>query len=276
MARFFAYVRADDELPNADAEKLSTAIKADVEALVIRTYPGLGLTVDAYVELDEPSLISVPDEPTEPPAPSEPVIPPAGVDPTAPTEPEPAPPVAPEPAPLPGGDTIDTGELGPVTTQLFAADGVTELTAVDPSLEADQNVVARDAAGNGYDATGVIIDPVVVDAPIVEPVADPIEAPVDTQTVGTSDVGSLNDVLGAPTTADPVAADLAYPLYVVDGDVNTVHDPAQWPPAGVHTPDLRPLFHFAGDTPGGTPAGDGVGGIWHAYDGPIVPDEAGV
>lgn len=246
MARFFAYVRAD-ELPNADAEKLSTAIKADVEALVIRTYPGLGLTVDAYVELDEPSLISVPDEPTEPPAPSEPVIP---------TEPEPAPPVV-EPAP-------ETP-----TAPLLAADGVTELTPVDSTLEADQNVVARDAAGNGYDVNGHVIDPVaapapddgVVDAPIIE---EPTE-PVDTHGVAVVE-----------PVADPIVVpgETTLPLYVVDGDVNTVHDPAQWPPAGVHTPDGRPLFHFAADIAGGTPAGDGVGGVWHAYDGPVLDDIA--
>lgn len=249
MARFFAYVRAED-LPNAQAETLATAIKADIEALVIRTYPGIGLSVDSYTELDEPAVVSVP----EPPAPADPVIPPAGVDPTVPTEPEPAPPVAPV-------------AIDPVNTpaQLFAADGITELTPVDSTLEADPNVVARDAAGNGYDATGNVIDPVVAppvavdpvepapSEPVASPVADPVELPADQIDSSVATIGAL-------------------PLYLVDGDVNAVHDPAQWPPAGVHTPEGRPLFTYAGDTPGNAWTGDGIGGIWHAYVGPIVED----
>jgi hypothetical protein len=254
MARFFAYVRAED-LPNAQADTLATAIKADIEALVIRTYPGIGLSVDSYTELDEPAVVTVP----EPPAPADPVIPPAGVDPTVPSEPEPAPPVAPV-------------AVDPVNTpaQLFAADGITELTPVDSTLEADPNVVARDSAGNGYDATGNVIDPVVVVADPVEPT--PIAEPIEAQTIGTGDVSDVSDVLATTTDVAnaPGRTASGMPVYLVDGDANNVYDPALWPPADVHTPDGRPLFTYAGDIPGGAPTADGSAGIWHAYTGPVV------
>lgn len=260
MARLFVYARAE-ELPNADAEALAKALKADMEALVIRTYPGIGLSVDSYTELDEPAVVSVPDEPSEPPAPVEPVVPPANVDPTVPSEPEPAPPVAPV-------------AIDPVNTpaQLFAADGITELTPVDSTLEADPNVVARDAAGNGYDATGNVIDPVAALPPVAPIVADPVE-PTPSEPVAAPVVGETGPEPVVPATIDSTVATIgALPLYLVDGDVNAVHDPAQWPPAGVHTPEGRPLFTYAGDTPGNAWTGDGIGGIWHAYVGPIVDD----
>lgn len=65
------------------------------------------------------------------------------------------------------------------------------------------------------------------------------------------------------------------PVYLRDGDstalVQTARQAAQWTPTKFETPDGRPLWHFVGDREGATiAAGDGSGGIWHAYTGPVV------
>lgn len=65
------------------------------------------------------------------------------------------------------------------------------------------------------------------------------------------------------------------PVYLRDGDstalVQTAMAAAQWTPTHYLTPDGRPLWHFVGDREGATiAAGDGSGGIWHVYTGPVV------
>lgn len=58
------------------------------------------------------------------------------------------------------------------------------------------------------------------------------------------------------------------PVYTFDGDPSTI-DAAVWTPAGVQADDGRTLYHYAQDTPGQPPAGDGQGdGQWHVYTGP--------
>lgn len=59
------------------------------------------------------------------------------------------------------------------------------------------------------------------------------------------------------------------PFYTHDGDPSLV-DATQWPRVPDYTTgDGRPLYRFAGDTPGGAPTGDGAGGVWHVYSGPV-------
>lgn len=59
------------------------------------------------------------------------------------------------------------------------------------------------------------------------------------------------------------------PFYTHDGDPSLV-DATQWPQVpGYATGDGRPLYRFAQDTPGGAPTGDGAGGVWHVYSGPV-------
>lgn len=65
------------------------------------------------------------------------------------------------------------------------------------------------------------------------------------------------------------------PVYTREGDstalVQTAMQAAQWTPTQYRTADGRPLWTFVGDREGATiAAGDGSGGIWHAYTGPVV------
>jgi hypothetical protein len=64
------------------------------------------------------------------------------------------------------------------------------------------------------------------------------------------------------------------PVYTLD-DSDASVDPGMWPLSGYETPEGHALYFYAGDTPASgegvsvAPAGDGIGGIWHAYTGAI-------
>lgn len=44
-----------------------------------------------------------------------------------------------------------------------------------------------------------------------------------------------------------------------------------WVKANVQTPIGEALYTYVSDVPGGSATGDGLGGVWHAYNGPVVP-----
>lgn len=85
-----------------------------------------------------------------------------------------------------------------------------------------------------------------------------------TPPAATSDGGSTTTTGGATPPPAP-----ALPQYTYDGDPSAAIDPA-WTATGASTPDGQALYTYSADTAGLPATGDGLGGVWHLYNPPVV------
>lgn len=144
----------------------------------------------------------------------------------------------------------------------------------------DEQTIEPDETATAADVLGV--DP--FDKP--DPGADPdVVAKVDElEAQAKADAEAADGGQAEPETPDEVeerpAFTLVTPQPVYTRDEGDLAIPAiagqQWirSPYVTDAPSSRPLFYFAHDTLGEAEAhGDGSGGIWHLYTGPVRVDE---
>lgn len=103
--------------------------------------------------------------------------------------------------------------------------------------------------------------------------------PSATEVQGLKDDIAAAQALVAPEQAKVQAADPGAPpapakqsVYTFDGDPTTV-DTTLWVITQEETTDVPPkrLYTYTGDTAPGDAKGDGIGGVWHHYTGPVQP-----
>lgn len=164
-------------------------------------------------------------------------------------------------------------KIGNLSAGTISQDQIDDLAAQVTSV-ADALTSATNAAQDavpGDDPAPVEADAPVEPAPAIDeslPVTGAVEPGTQEPDLGTSTApgGEFGDPVPAPPEqppSDPVAQDK--PVYTVDDGVEV--DTDVWPPAGKTTLDGKLLYNYSVDSAGGPANGDGVGGVWHVYEG---------
>lgn len=148
-----------------------------------------------------------------------------------------------------GGGNVSEADLDTLTSSITALNQGAQAAVAQAKANAPADPGAQPAPGPGPAPA----------PPAPAPTPEPTPAPTPEP---------------APTPAPPVAEDRT--LYTHDGDVTGI-DATVWPQAPFVTSEqpAAQLYFFAGDTQSGERNGDGLDGVWHAYDGTPVQTDAG-